>query len=42
MQASLSARLAEITLPDTEGNRIQLGSLWSKSCAVVAFLRHYG
>lgn len=42
MQPSLSSRLADISLPDTEGNQIRLGSLWSASCAVVAFLRHYG
>jgi len=39
---SLSARLAQITLPDSDDNQITLGSLWSDAPAVVAFLRHYG
>jgi len=39
---SLSTRLAGLTLPDSEGNRIRLGSIWAEAPAVVAFLRHYG
>jgi hypothetical protein len=39
---SLSARLAGISLPDSEGNRVMLGSIWAEAPAVVAFLRHYG
>ena len=42
MQSSYSARLAHIVLPDAEGNKIQLGSLWKNQPAVVVFLRHYG
>jgi hypothetical protein len=39
---SLSARLAGITLPDSEGNHVRLGSIWAEAPAVVVFLRHYG
>jgi len=39
---SFSARLAEIVLPDTDGQQVKLGSLWADSPAVIVFLRHYG
>jgi len=39
---SFSARLAEIILPDTDGQQVKLGSLWADSPAVIVFLRHYG
>jgi len=39
---SLSARLAGITLPDSDDNPITLGPVWAEAPAVVAFLRHYG
>ncbi|HEV8385898.1 MAG TPA: hypothetical protein VGQ11_13590 [Candidatus Acidoferrales bacterium] len=42
METSLSARLAGIVLPDTDGRELRLGSLWKESPAVVVFLRHYG
>jgi hypothetical protein len=42
MESSLSARLAGIVLPDTDGREIRLGSLWETSPAVLVFLRHYG
>jgi hypothetical protein len=42
MEHSLSAALAGITLPDTEGNPVLLGSLWAERPAAVVFLRHYG
>ncbi len=42
MPASLSAALAPIVLPDTDGRPVRLGSLWQERPAVVAFLRHYG
>ena len=42
MNRSLAEALAEITLPDVEGNHIQLGSLWESSPVMVVFLRHYG
>jgi prostamide/prostaglandin F2alpha synthase len=42
MARSFAAALADITLPDSEGREIRLGSLWDTSPAVLAFLRHYG
>jgi hypothetical protein len=39
---SLSARLAGISLPDSENNWVMLGSIWAEAPAVIAFLRHYG
>ncbi len=41
-EQTLSAALANIELPDTEGQFIRLGSLWDTTPAVVVFLRHYG
>jgi hypothetical protein len=40
--ATLSATLAPIELPDPDGNPIRLGTLWEEAPAVVVFLRHYG
>ncbi len=34
--------LAEITLPDQDGNEVQLGELWREQPAVLVWLRHYG
>jgi hypothetical protein len=34
--------LAEIVLPDHEGNDIRLRDLWSDGPAVLVWLRHYG
>jgi len=42
LAVSLSERLAEIVLPDWEGQQVRLGSLWAESPAIIAFLRHYG
>jgi hypothetical protein len=42
MQQSLSSKLAEIVLPDSDGREVQLGSLWAGRPAVIVFLRHYG
>lgn len=42
MPESLSARLAAVSLPNSEGADVVLGSLWAGSPAVVVFLRHYG
>jgi hypothetical protein len=42
MTGSISASLAPILLPDSEGNPVRLGSLWADRPAVVVFLRHYG
>lgn len=42
MAKSLSEALSGIVLPDVDGRDVRLGSLWEKTPAVVAFLRHYG
>jgi hypothetical protein len=42
MEDTLSAKLSEIVLPDSDGNRVRMGSLWASVPCVVAFLRHYG
>jgi hypothetical protein len=42
VQNYLSHRLAEISLPDSDGREMLLGSLWAKQPAVLVFLRHYG
>ena len=42
MADTLSARLAGISLPDTDNHPVRLGSLWADRPAVVVFLRHYG
>ena len=42
MKETLSASLAEITLPDTDSREVRLGSLWEENPAVLVFLRHYG
>ena len=42
MAATLSSRLAMITLPDADGKEIRLGSLWATQPGVVVLLRHYG
>ena len=34
--------LAEIVLPDDEGNDVRLGDLWSERPAALVWLRHYG
>jgi hypothetical protein len=42
MQQSLSAKLASVVLPDSDGKQVRMGSLWEAQPCVVAFLRHYG
>ena len=34
--------LADIVLPDHEGNEVRLGDLWSERPAALVWLRHYG
>jgi hypothetical protein len=34
--------LAEIVLPDQDGNDVRLGDLWSEGPAALIWLRHYG
>jgi prostamide/prostaglandin F2alpha synthase len=42
MAKSFSTALADISLPDTDGREVRLGSLWERGPAVIVFLRHYG
>jgi len=42
MDKSISAKLANVVLPEAGGAQIRLGSLWERIPAVVVFLRHYG
>ena len=42
MAETLSSRLAALELPDAEGKKVRLGSLWAERPAVVIFLRHWG
>jgi hypothetical protein len=42
MDRSLAAALADVSLPDSDGRAIRLGSLWESGPAVLVFLRHYG
>ena len=34
--------LADITLPDQDGNEVRLGELWAERPAALVWLRHYG
>ena len=42
MESTINSRIANIQLPDTDGNEMRLGSLWQTQPAVLVFLRHYG
>jgi hypothetical protein len=42
MTETLSSRLADISLPDTDEREVVLGSLWAAAPAAIVFLRHYG
>jgi len=37
-----AGELAEIVLPDQEGNDVRLGDLWKDGPAALVWLRHYG
>ena len=37
-----AAALADITLPDQDGNEVRLGDLWADRPAALIWLRHYG
>ena len=39
---TISARLANVELPDVDGKKVRLGSLWAEQPAVIIFLRHWG
>src|SRR5262249_23710986 len=41
MAGTLSAALADISVPDPDGREWRLGSLWERQPAVIVFLRHY-
>jgi hypothetical protein len=34
--------LAELVMPDQDGNPVRLGDLWRDGPAVLVWLRHYG
>jgi peroxiredoxin len=34
--------LADVTLPDQDGNDHRLGDLWTEQTVVLVWLRHYG
>jgi hypothetical protein len=34
--------LADIVLPDQDGNEVRLGDLWRERPVVLVWLRHYG
>jgi hypothetical protein len=36
-----SAELADVALPDVDGNIVRLGDLWSERPAIVVWIRHY-
>lgn len=42
MSKTVAAALADIELPDTDGERVRLGALWQERTTVLVFLRHYG
>jgi hypothetical protein len=42
MESTLGVTLSAVSLPDTEGQQVRLGSLWADRLAIVVFLRHYG
>jgi len=42
MNDSYSSKLAGIVLPDVDGKKVPLGSLWADQPAVLVFLRHWG
>lgn len=42
MAETISARLANVVLPEAGGREVRLGSLWENNPAVLVFLRHYG
>jgi peroxiredoxin len=42
MADTLAVALADLTLPDADGQPVRLGDLWAKRPVVLVFLRHYG
>jgi hypothetical protein len=37
-----AAGLADVVLPDHDGNDVRIGGLWEEGPVVLVFLRHYG
>lgn len=37
-----SGAVADLTVLDTDGNEVRVGSLWEEGPAVIVWLRHYG
>ncbi|MGI9183828.1 MAG: hypothetical protein ACR2GZ_02515 [Solirubrobacteraceae bacterium] len=35
-------RIADLVLPDQDGNDVRLGDLWSERPVALVWLRHYG
>jgi len=42
MPGSFAQVLKGISLPDTAGGLVRLGTLWESGPAILVFLRHYG
>ena len=37
-----ASELADVVLPDQDGNEVRLGDLWQDQPALLVWLRHYG
>ena len=42
MATQTTADLADVVLPDHDGNDVRLGDLWADRPVVLVWLRHYG
>jgi len=42
MKDNLAQRLEALTVLDTEGHPVVLGSLWARRSRVLVFVRHFG
>jgi hypothetical protein len=38
----VSSKLAELVLPDWQGDFVELSDLWRDQTMVIAFVRHFG
>jgi hypothetical protein len=41
-QTAIADALADIVLPDQDGNEVRLGDLWRDRPVALVWLRHYG
>jgi hypothetical protein len=41
-QAATADALADLVLPDQDGNEVRLGDLWKDAAVALVWLRHYG